>query len=221
MRKGFVGVLDRGAFRVFRLCVRIGFTLYFRLSIRGDRSVAGGPLVVCANHQSFLDSLLVGVAVRPRVRFVMSDLYARMPGLGWLFKWNRVILASEERANREMFKESLAALRDGDVLGIFPEGQISLDGELSDFLPGALSLAMRERVPILPVALVGAHRAMHRSMRFPRPRKIRIQVGPPIAPSDLFPDGIARTEALSIGAERLQQRIQELMEIARHGRARS
>lgn len=212
MRRGVVGFLDRVAFGAFRGVLRVLFFLYFRLIVRREGSFRAGPAIVCANHQSFLDSILVGLAVRPRVRFVMTELYADVPFLKWFFRWHRIIIVSEAKANREMYRKSLAALREGDVLGIFPEGQISLDGALHPFMPGALSLAMRERVPIVPVALIGAHRAMHRSMRFPRPRKIRVRVGAPIAPDDLFPADVPRSEALSIGAERLQARVAELMQ---------
>ncbi|MCA8972227.1 MAG: 1-acyl-sn-glycerol-3-phosphate acyltransferase, partial [Planctomycetes bacterium] len=209
-RGGFLATLDAFAFAVFRVVLRAALTLYFRMSVRGDRTLHHGPAIVVANHQSFLDSLLVGVAVRPRVRFVMTELFANVRGLRWFFRWNRVIIMREESSNREMFKQSLAALQNGEVLGIFPEGTISLDGSLSEFQPGALSMALRERVPIVPVALVGAHRALHRSMRFPRPRKIRVEVGAPIPPDELFPRSASRTEALEIGARLLQHRVEEL-----------
>lgn len=212
MRKGIVGAIDGVAFGAFRVGLRVVFALYFRLSIRREAAVEDHPVIVCSNHQSFLDSLLVGVALRPRLRFVMTDMYADVPGLRWFFRWNRVILVREERSNREMFRKSLAALKAGDSLAIFPEGQISLDGSLAPFLPGALSLALRQQIPIVPVALVGAHRAMHRTMRFPRPRKIRVRVGAPIAPEELFPADCPRSEALERGAERLRDRVAELMQ---------
>ncbi len=206
--------LDRVAYGAFKASVRVLFTLYFRLSIRGDRALVEGPAIVCANHQSLLDALLVGLAVRTRVRFVMTELFANVWGLRWFFRWNRVILMREESSNREMFKDSLDALRSAEVLGIFPEGKVSLDGSLADFQPGAISLALRERVPIVPVAIVGAHRALHRSHRFPRPRKIRIRVGRAIPFDELFPSDASRVDALEIGARLLAARIREMMLIA-------
>ncbi len=76
-------------------------------------------------------------------------------------------------------------LQQGRVLGIFPEGGLSRDGLPMLGNPGAVSLVLQENVPIVPVGIVGAHDAFAPGARWPRPRRITIRFGAPIAPAEL------------------------------------
>ncbi len=172
-------------------------------------------MLVVANHSSFLDSLVLGTAVHRRVRFVMTELFAEVPGLRWFFRWNDVILVREGGAfNRELYRLVLESLAKGSVVGIFPEGGISRDGKLQKIQSGVLSIAKRAGVPIVPVGIRGAFEALPREGRVPKPRTISVRIGDPIPPSLLLPEADSRAESARLGAERLGKEIQALIDRA-------
>src|SRR3546814_398149 len=113
----------------------------YRLHIRGTDAVPDeGPALVVCNHVSFVDALIVMVAVRRPIRFVMYHKIFRIPVLRWIFRIARAIPiapAKEDAALMERaFAEIDAALAAGEVVGIFPEGQLTLDGEIGAFRTG-------------------------------------------------------------------------------------
>lgn len=204
-----MALLDHLAFLVFQKSVTMLFRLYFGYRVVGAVP-ARGPFILAANHTSYLDALLVGGASRRRLRFLMTDLFAKSRILGWFFTWNRVIYVREDGSNRQMFRDALDSLENGEPLGIFPEGGISYDGEMQPLKPGTLSLAARKQVPVVPMYVDGAYAALPRTGRFPKPARITICIGEPIPAADLFPAHLSRTEALDHGAALLESRLRSL-----------
>lgn len=199
-----------------RACWAAFARLYFGLRVRG-RAPGRGGCILAANHTSFLDAGLVGLTTDRRVRFMMTDFYADLPLMAWFFRWNRVIFVREDRGNTAAYRAALAALRDGDVVGIFPEGGISLDGELQAIRAGVVALALRSRAPVVPIGIHGAFEALPRHGKFPKPRTIRIEVGAPLAPGDLVAPGHTDAAGLRAAAARLGREIARLAERAAAG----
>jgi len=187
------------------------FCLYFGLRVEG-RVPVRGPLVLIANHASFLDSLLVGVVARRPVRFLMTDLYANVRGMRWFLRWRGVIFVREDGKHRKsMLQQAIRALRDGEVIGIFPEGEISSDGQLLELQPGAVALALRAGVDVVPIGISGAYAALPRHRWFPRPAKIRVRIGRPIPAEDLQPRAMSRPKRLEFGRARLRRALASLV----------
>ncbi|WP_076585155.1 MFS transporter [Vibrio ostreicida] len=116
----------------------------------------GGALIVC-NHVSYLDALLLS-AVSPRlIRFVMEEDYANLPPLRRFLKRAGVIpiSATNRRSIRSAFSDIKQALNDGHLVCIFPEGRLTDDGELNDFMRGMDLILRRSPVPVVPMALKG------------------------------------------------------------------
>ncbi len=118
-----------------------------------------GPALLVANHVSFADAvILMGASPRP-IRFVMDHRIFRTPLLGFVFRHCGAIpiaSAKEDQALMEKaFAEVAAALADGQLVGIFPEGNITADGELQPFRPGVASILAASPVPVVPMALSG------------------------------------------------------------------
>ncbi|MCW8334647.1 MFS transporter [Vibrio paucivorans] len=116
----------------------------------------GGALIVC-NHVSYMDALLLS-AVCPRlIRFVMEEDYANLPPLRRFLKRAGVIpiSATNRRSIRNAFGEVEKALNEGHIVCIFPEGQLTSDGEINDFMRGMDIIIKRSPVPVIPVALKG------------------------------------------------------------------
>lgn len=118
-----------------------------------------GPCVLVCNHVSFVDALLIGGAVRRPVRFVMYHKIYHLPVLNFIFRTaGTVPIASrqEDEATYETAFEKISDyLQAGEVVCIFPEGQLTSDGELSEFRAGVTRILERDPVPVVPMALRG------------------------------------------------------------------
>jgi hypothetical protein len=162
-----------------------------------ERIPLHGAAVVAANHISFIDSLLIASASPRPVQFIMDAAYARMPLVRFLFRGAKAIPISStgndpgllERAYDRIAEELVA----GELVCIFPEGEISSDGNLAPFHRGIEHIVRRTRVPVVPIALVGLwgsffSRKGGRAMSRPFRRfwsRVEIRVGEPIRPENL------------------------------------
>lgn len=169
-----------------------------------------GPALVTCNHVSFVDALILGGSIRRPVRFVMYHKIFRIPGLHFIFRTARAIpiapAKEDEALMRKALDEVAAALEAGEVVGIFPEGMLTPDGQIQTFKSGVERIIARTPVPVVPLAVRGLWRSMwsKRNSRFGRarlPRRFRARIEliaePPLSP-----------EGLTAGA--LELRIREL-----------
>ncbi len=129
--------------------------------------------------------MLIGLACDRRLNYLARQTLFRHAPFRWLIQWYDAIPIERDGLGLSGLKETLRRLRRGEMVLIFPEGTRSPDGSLRPLKPGFCVLARRAKVPLVPVVIVGAHRAWPRSQRWPRPAKIWIQFGPPILPAEL------------------------------------
>jgi 1-acyl-sn-glycerol-3-phosphate acyltransferase len=151
-----------------------------------------GPVLALANHQSFLDPVLVGLAIPRYVRFVHRQTLKKNPVLAWVMASLRAIPIDHKGFSREGLQATLDALSAGQCVGMFPEGERTHDGSVEPFKPGIALLLKRVKAPILPVGVAGAFAAFSRHMKAPRlsplfmppnPATIAVSVGTPIDPA--------------------------------------
>ncbi|MGH8073370.1 MAG: MFS transporter [Lysobacter sp.] len=166
-------------------------TLY-RLRAQGIDHVPdeGAALVVC-NHVSYMDALILAASIPRPVRFVMYYRIFNVPVMRWIFRTAKAIPIAGVREDRALmqraFDEIDAALANGEVVGIFPEGRLTSDGEITAFKSGVEKILARAAqagrpVPVVPVALRGMWSSMwsRRDTRLGRmrvPRRFRAHVG--------------------------------------------
>lgn len=118
-----------------------------------------GAALIVANHVSFADAvILMGASPRP-IRFLMDHRIFRTPVLGFVFRHCGAIPVAPAKEDPAMleaaFAEAAKALADGELVGIFPEGNITRDGQLQPFRPGLLRILERQSAPVIPMALAG------------------------------------------------------------------
>ncbi len=153
----------------------------------------GAALIVC-NHVSYMDALILGGAIPRPTRFVMYYKIFHIPVASWFFKTARAIPIAGMKEDPELmqkaFDEVDKALSEGEIVGIFPEGKLTTDGEIAEFKSGVEKILARRQVPVVPVALKGMWTSMFskRDSKFGRlrvPRRIRanieVEAGPPIS----------------------------------------
>ncbi len=116
----------------------------------------GGALIVC-NHVSYMDALLLSAASPRLMRFVMEEDYTKLPGIRGFLKRAGVIpiCATNKRSILRAFSEVEQALSDGHLVCIFPEGRLSPDGEIGEFMRGLDIILKRSPVAVVPLALKG------------------------------------------------------------------
>jgi len=132
----------------------------YRLEKSGlERIPDEGAALIVANHVSFVDALIIAAACRRPVRFVMDHRIFSTPVLSFVFRTGKAIpiaSAKEDPAMMERaFAEVAKALREGDVVAIFPEGRITDNGEMVPFRPGLKRILEETPVPVVPMALRG------------------------------------------------------------------
>lgn len=132
----------------------------YRVDKRGlERIPDDGPAVLVCNHVSFVDALVLGGCVRRPVRFVMYHRIYRLPVLNFIFRTAGAIPvapAREDPALRDRAFEAIdAALAQGELVCIFPEGRLTADGEIGEFKGGIERIVAHRPVPVVPMALRG------------------------------------------------------------------
>jgi len=155
--------------------------LLFRLRVEGrENEPLRGPFIVISNHASILDPILLGCALRHPIRFMAKEELFRIPGLRALMTVLGAFPVRRGEPDRQAIRRALEIIKKGEVLGMFPGGTRTPDGRLHRVEPGAAALALRTKVPILPVAILGTERALPRGAKVPRPTPITIRIGPPL-----------------------------------------
>jgi 1-acyl-sn-glycerol-3-phosphate acyltransferase len=137
--------------------------LVYRYRVTGDEHIpTDGPAVLVANHVSFVDAVLLMAASPRPIRFIMDHQIFKVPVLGWVFKLAKCIPIASHKDDmatyQRAFDEAAQVLREGDLLGIFPEGNITRDGQLQPFKGGVVKILDHARadglnVPVVPMAL--------------------------------------------------------------------
>lgn len=182
---------------VLRHLILVAMGLCYRLRVRGRHHLPrrGAALVVC-NHVSFMDALVLGGGSPRPLRFIMDQPIFDSPWLKWWFQLVGAIpIESEKRdpgALRRTLEEVSQALRNGEVVMVFPEGRLTPDGNVHTFRRGLETIVARDPVPIIPAGLAGlwgswtSHRDGKALKKWPRRfrAKVCLHFGPPVQASD-------------------------------------
>jgi len=182
----------------------------YRVENRGLENLPRkGAAVVVANHVSFVDALVIASASRRPIRFVMDHAIFRIPVLNFVFRTGRAIPIASRKEDPALLERAYddvaAALADGELVCIFPEGRLTTTGDLSPFRPGVERVLARTPVPVVPMALRGLwgsffSRFGGAAMRRPFRRvwsRIEVVCGPALAPAEATSEALeSRVRAL-------------------------
>jgi len=182
----------------------------YRFRVQGDEHLptTGAAIVVC-NHVSYVDAILLMAASPRPIRFLMDHRIFRVPVLGTLFRLAKAIPVAPQADDPAAYAAAFAAadqvLADGDLLGIFPEGAITRDGQLQPFKAGVMKILQRRPVPVVPVALrelwgsyfsrIERGTAMVRPFRRGLFNRVGLVAGAPMAPQTVSPEALQRRVA--------------------------
>jgi 1-acyl-sn-glycerol-3-phosphate acyltransferase len=186
--------------------------LGLRFDVTGQEHVpTTGGGVVAMNHVSYLDFALIGYPFRPKkrmVRFMAKKEVFDHRIAGPLMRGMKHIPV-DRVAGADSYRTAVAALRSGELVGVFPEATISQSFELKGFKNGAARMAIEAQVPLIPVVVWGSQRIMtkNRPRDLSRGKHIRIVIGEPFTPAPGADANVVTKE--------LKERMQGLLETAR------
>ncbi len=159
---------------------------WFRVRRHGREHVPRtGAVIVAANHRSFLDPFVIGCCVRRPVYFVAKRELFEKRLKAWILNALGAFPLRRDESDGETLETARAVLRRGDVVVIFPEGTRQSGPALQPLFEGAAYVAARTQVPIVPVGIGGSEKALPKGKKLPRPVKIHILVGEPLAPAPI------------------------------------
>lgn len=181
------------------------YATYFHWRVfNPERVPLTGPVILAANHASFIDPPLVGSGIKRGINYLARDSLFRFPGIGWLLrKWNSVPV-DREGGGAAGLKAILDRLLAGGAIILFPEGTRSRDGKLQPARSGIGLTVIKSTAAVVPCRVFGTYEAYGRHIKIPRPHGIAVKYGRPMQFETL------RAEAKTCSKPRLKQIYQEV-----------
>ena len=191
-------------YRFLRVLVHGLNRLAFRTTVEGrDLVPAEGPVIIAPVHRSFIDFFVASEVTDRKLHYMAKDSLFANPRFGRFLLSVGAFPVHRESADREALRRAQRVLDAGEVLVQFPEGERRTGPVVEGLHEGVAFLAARTGATIVPVGIGGSATVMPKGKRIPRPRRIHLVVGQPIAPPE-------RTEGGRVSRKRLQQLTAEL-----------
>ncbi len=200
---------DRPAYSIVERILRPILTAVYRVEIKGrDRIPKSGPCILAANHVSVMDGFFLGIASTRQVRFMAKSELYRWPGVRQVLLAAGAFPVDRGADAGRAVAAGVALLKQGAVVGVFPEGT-SLPDQKRGYRRGAARLALATGAPLIPVALIGTELTLEpRTHRVSLPR-VRIEIGEAIV--------VERADVTGEAATALTERLQAAIEALKAG----
>jgi 1-acyl-sn-glycerol-3-phosphate acyltransferase len=171
------------------LCSGILSPIYQFEVIGKENFPTDGGVLLCSNHISNLDPPTVGIAAPRQVHFMAKEELFTAPVLGKILPLINAFPVKRGMSDREALRKGLGVLKEGKVLGLFPEGTRSETGELGKGLAGAGFFALRSKAQIVPCAVIGPYKPF---------KRLKVVFGKPIEFDDYRKNKVSAEEATDI-----------------------
>jgi 1-acyl-sn-glycerol-3-phosphate acyltransferase len=191
VRRNLFGPMPPRRDRPYRIVIRICLIVFrlfrFRFDVRGSEHVpTTGGAIICSNHVSFFDFTFLGLAALPQHRLVRFMAKAAVFHHWFSGRFMRAMqhIPVDRKAGAAAFESAVRALKDGEVVGVFPEATISTSFTVKDLKAGAARMAVDAGVPIIPAAVWGGHRVATKGHKVDLRRDVPVTVilGEPLRP---------------------------------------
>ena len=196
------------------LCV-LFCRVYLRMSVEGLENIpASGPFVLAPVHRSNMDTPIAAVCTKRRMRYMGKDSLWKTKAFGWLLSVLGGFPVSRDIADREALERCVEVLQGGEPLVLFPEGERKSGPLVEPLKDGAVYIAAKAQVPIVPVGIGGSEGVMPKGSKMIFPKKVFVVVGAPIAPPVLGEAGRLSKPVRRELSEQLHSELQRLFDIA-------
>lgn len=186
---------------------------FWRTTVVGAHNVPRkGPFILAPVHRSNIDTPLACTVTGRRMRYMGKDSLWKKKPVGWVLSALGGFPVSRGTADREALRRCIAVLESGEPLVLFPEGERKSGAEVQPLFDGAMYIAIKAGVPVVPVGIGGSERAMPKGKKYLRPSKCVVLVGEPLLPPAA--DGRTSRSAVKDFTARLHTDLQRLFDEA-------
>ncbi|SJZ54555.1 lysophospholipid acyltransferase family protein [Selenihalanaerobacter shriftii] len=174
------------------------FSTFFRFAtgwdVEGRENIPeDGPVIVAANHISNWDPPVLGSSLTRPVHYIAKKELFEVPVLGDILNHMGMIPINRGKPDRNAIREALNILKNGEVLGVFPEGTRSKTGKLRRAKLGIVMIALRFKAPILPVGLSNTNQ--------PFKSRMKVKIGKPFTLDEYYDQKLDKKEMREVGAK--------------------
>ncbi len=203
-------------YAVARIVFRAIVGSWFRPVVRGrDHVPQEGPAILAPVHRSFADFAFSAFLTRRKLFFMAKEELWKSRAFGRLLASLGVFPVRRDGADREAMRRAQEVLDRGQLLVLFPEGTRRSGTAVGELHEGAAFLAARTGAPIVPIGIGGSDVSMPKGRHVPRPLRIRVVAGAPLAPPPRSPGGRVPRSSIHATTEALRQAIQDVYDQAR------
>ena len=168
----------------YSLSKAIAKTFFNYRVIGAENMIEEGPCIIAANHCSYLDPPLVGVACQRAIHYLARKSLLDIPVLGPILPQLNVIPVDQKNADRSALMGAIRVVKNGGAVLIFPEGSRSWDGDLQPAQPGIGMIVAKTGAPVVPVRVFGTFETYPRGATLPRLSSIKVAIGKRLTFSD-------------------------------------
>jgi 1-acyl-sn-glycerol-3-phosphate acyltransferase len=202
-------------YRLLRLLVHGINRLLFRTTVEGrDRVPAEGPVIIAPVHRSFIDFFVASEVTGRKLHYMAKDSLWKRPRFGRFLLSVGAFPVHRGSVDRDALRRAQRVLDAGEVLVQFPEGERRTGPVVEGLHEGVAFLAARTGATIVPVGIGGSASVMPKGKRIPRPHRVRLMVGEPIAPPARTGGGRVSRSQLHAVTDELTASMQELYDRA-------
>jgi 1-acyl-sn-glycerol-3-phosphate acyltransferase len=162
----------------YSLSKAVAKTFFDYRVIGAGNMIEEGPCIIAANHCSYLDPPLVGVACKRAIHYLARKSLLDIPVLGPILPELNVIPVDQKNADRSALMGAIRVVKNGGAVLIFPEGTRSIDGNRQPAQPGIGMIVAKTRAPVVPVRISGSFAAFPRGKAWPRLTPVQVSVSP-------------------------------------------
>ncbi len=189
-----------------RFLFYIYLKLFYRLRIHNAEQIPGRkPFIICSNHIKWIDPATIGAAIpaRYRIRFMAKKELFSYFILSFLVRKAGAFPVNRKQADYSAIKKAYQLLKEGQVLGLFPEGSRSINGKLQKAYNGSALIAVRSGVPVVPIAIVGPYQLF---------KPLHVYIGPPfVLPPLIYENKEDKKAQLEEMSYEIMRRIRDLV----------
>ncbi|WP_182199424.1 lysophospholipid acyltransferase family protein [Paraliobacillus salinarum] len=184
-------------YRFATIVVHIALLPFYRFQVIGKENIPkDGPVIICSNHISNLDPPVVGITCPRDIYFMAKEELFRNKLLGAILLKSHAFPIKRGMKDRDALRRGLDILKEGNTLGLFPEGTRSKTGEIGKGLSGVGFFALRSEATIIPCAIIGPYR---------KGKRLKVVYGKAIAMDELRKRKAKASEVTDVIMDNIKQ----------------
>lgn len=208
------GLGSKAFYRFARFIINLLCRVFWRVRVTGRENIPlSGAFVLAPVHRSNIDTMLACTVTPRRMRYMGKDSLWKNSVTGWLFSALGGFPVTRGTADREALRRCVYVLQSGQPLVMFPEGERKSGAIVEKLFDGAVYVAIKANVPIIPVGIGGSELAMQKGSKMVRPVRCAMVIGKPIDVGTSDGTRTARSSVKTI-SEELQLSLQNAFDAA-------